>query len=173
MADTDRRTTIDGDQITDDTISVSELKKTNSPTSVVKYITVDPNNPDQFEFVEVNVDSIQSFSIGGSKQANSVNNIYLSHFDGSPYNVSQFVVPYAATIVAISASVRSTNNAWTAQVRKSLNTTPIASLAMSESEQFKYDSTLSVDVDAGDTISIYALGTIIRQPRVDVFFKKR
>lgn len=31
MGDTDRRTTIDGDQITDNTISASEMKVDNSP----------------------------------------------------------------------------------------------------------------------------------------------
>lgn len=112
-------------------------------------------------------------NFGAARDNNEVIDQYLRGYDGLPMNISGFVIPFNATIVAISANRDGTGNAWTAEVRKNPSVTSIASISLSTSESNKFDDTLNVNVDAGDILAIYSDGFKIKKPRVDVFFVRR
>ena len=176
MANTDRKTGIQGDQIQDGTIRPREFDTVDQTV---------PQNPTDSYILSwnelenkmdwINPDNIgeDRISFGAGRNSSSSTNVYLRRYDGTPMNLAQFVVPYNMTIVAISATVDTINNAWTAQIRKNLSSSPIASLSLSNSELSKYDNTINIDIDAGDKLSIYVLGNNIRRPSVNVFLKKR
>jgi hypothetical protein len=170
MAD-DRATKIYHDQIADGTLTPDEFDTTNSPTDgqALKW----EQSSGKMKWDTISPEGLDSFCIYGARDSNNTSYIYLRNADRTPYNLSQFIVPYDATIIAITASCYSLNNAWIAEVRKDLNSTPIASLSLTNSELSKVDNTLSVDVSEGDKLSIYCNGNRVRYPLISVFIQKR
>ena len=75
------------------------------------------------------------------------------------------LVPRNATITAVWAKTRSTG-AWNAEVRK--NGVPITLISVPIVSSFGSDTTLNVDVDAGDHIQFYMNGTGVDHPIIGV-----
>lgn len=111
-----------------------------------------------------------TFVLTASRDANATN-IYLRGPDGSPTNISGFVLPFDATIIGIGAATDGAET-WTAQVRKNGSATIIASLAVAAVAK---DSTgaLSVNVDVDDEIQMFCSGTMIDTPTMTVWFQRR
>ena len=79
---------------------------------------------------------------------------YLRVYDSQVTNLSGWRVPRDGTITAIVAQTRQAYS-WTLRVRKNGSDTNIASLVLN-SEAGKHQTTLSVDVAAGDQIQLFA-----------------
>jgi hypothetical protein len=101
-----------------------------------------------------------------------VTNIYLRGEGNTPTNLNGFVLPWNATLVAISMSGRSNTQVWSAQVRVNGSTTPIDFLTISN--QFsKYNNSKNTDFMAGDRVQIFCSGVNIEYPNVALFFRRR
>ena len=114
-------------------------------------------------------------SIGAGRNSASESNAYLRGYNGVPTNLSAFIVPFNATIIAISAGGNNPQT-WTAEVRKNGSATVIASIDLvSATSAFdNTDSTFTpVDIDAGDKIEFFCNGTTISYPRMDIVIKRR
>jgi hypothetical protein len=85
--------------------------------------------------------------------------------------VSGFVLAFNATIlgIAVATDVAET---WTAEVRRNGVVTPIATLAITAADKdSRYD--LNVDVNTDDEIQMYCSGTLISEPTMVVYLKRR
>jgi len=109
------------------------------------------------------------FSLVTGRNA-TVTNSYLRAGGNVPMNQAGFVLPYDATIVAISLATNVAGS-WTAEVRKNGAATVIASLATTVAKD--KSTGLSVEVDADDEIQIFCNGAGIEKPVVTVWFKRR
>jgi len=86
-------------------------------------------------------------------------------------NNAGYVLAHDYTIVGIGLA---TNNAetWTAEVRKNDNVAVIASLASGGAAKAA-TAALSVDVDADDELQFYCNGTLINNPSMITYLKRR
>lgn len=98
-----------------------------------------------------------------------VSNVYLE-FGGVPSNLSGFVLPYDATIIALSVAT-SGNETWVAEVRKNNAAAVIASISMTAQAK-KYEAK-NVNVNQGDELQMYCNGAVINRPVFCVFLKRR
>lgn len=101
----------------------------------------------------------------------TASNIYLCSGNGTPTNVSPFILPFNSTIIAISASSDGAET-WTAEVRKSGTLISGASLSISAAAS-AYDDSYNINVDQGDGLQFYCNGTSITRPRMTVWLKRR
>jgi len=107
----------------------------------------------------------------GGRQGSTITDVYLRGPGGTPMNLSGFVIPFDAKIVALSAATRDAET-WVFEVRKNNNTSPIASLSVVGVER-DYDDSLSVDINAGDELQFYCNGTNIAAPSGSVVVRRR
>jgi hypothetical protein len=98
-----------------------------------------------------------------------VTNIYLA-VGGVPSNLAGFVLPYDATIIALSAATTA-NETWVGEVRKNNAAAVIASISMTAQSK-KYEAK-SVNVNQGDELQMYCNGSGISRPVFCVFLKRR
>jgi len=100
----------------------------------------------------------------------TVTNIYLQA-DGVYTNVVPLVLPYNATLVAISAATNGAET-WTAEVH--LNGSLVTGAALSISAASSgYNNSYNIDFNAGDGIQLYCNGSSITNPRIIAYFKRR
>ena len=89
-----------------------------------------------------------------------------------PSNLNGFVLPWNATLVAISMSGEANNQTWTAEVR--LNGGGISQDSLTITNDFSnYSNNNNIDFSAGDRIMLYCNGTSIDYPHVTLFFRRR
>lgn len=124
--------------------------------------------------------NLSIWPIVAGRNGNQTNG-YLRTIDGIVTNIAEFIVPFDATVIAIAGTCSSAVNDWRAEVRKALNATFITSLALTNAQTSNYTNSLSVNVTAGDTLSIYlqkgpagdGTGTNIPDPKVEVWLRRR
>ncbi|RLI87986.1 MAG: hypothetical protein DRP01_00100 [Archaeoglobales archaeon] len=109
--------------------------------------------------------------LSGGREGAAISNVYLRGPGGTPTNQSGFVIPYDATIVALSLATTGAHT-WTLEVRKNNNPAVIASLTVAALER-TYDSTINVDIDAGDELQLYCNGTNINAPSGSLVLRRR
>ena len=97
--------------------------------------------------------------------------VYLRGTNGVPTNLSGFVLPFDSTIIGIGVETNGSFT-WTAEVYSNGGAVPIAQLAVAAASK-AYTSALSVNVNAGDSLSVYCSGTNIDRPSVTVFLRRR
>jgi hypothetical protein len=151
-----------------------------------------PTNKDILQFDSVSGDWLhldpdvalahhRDIVLGGGRAGNQ-NNGYLRNSDGEMFfNEAQFVVPFNATIIAITANCQTAVNEWRAEVRKALNPVFITSLVVLSSETSKVSGVLSVNVNQGELLSLYlqkgtggsGSGSNIPNPSVRVYLVRR
>jgi hypothetical protein len=127
---------------------------------------------------KVSDDNLITFS--ASRNNANVNSVYLRAEDGTPTNLAKFPVLYDSTIVGLAASCSTAANAWTAEIRNNAASS-IATISLTNVQVQKQDTTLSVNVNAGEWLSIYldknpgggGSGTNISYPKVTAFLKRR
>lgn len=112
-----------------------------------------------------------NITTSAARTSNNATNIYLRGPDGVATNIAPFVLPWDATLVAMTASARDSNT-WTAEVRVGGTLVTGASLSIVASTTAT-NSTLNVDFSAGDGVQTYLNGSGIRQPRVNLVFARR
>jgi len=105
------------------------------------------------------------------RSRNNVANIYLYGPDSTPTNIAPFILPWDATLIAITASGRDADT-WIAEVRVNETLVTGASLSIAASTT-AVDATMNVDFNAGDGVQTFLSGTGVRQPRVNLVFAKR
>lgn len=118
------------------------------------------------------------FTVG--RDNNNVTNSWLRQPDGLPMNMSPWVVPFDATITAISAATNSAET-WDAEIYRNAvvrtGGTPSDASKLTELVIAAADSGqvagLSVDVDAGDELGVFLRGSMIGRPNVTVFMVRR
>lgn len=98
-------------------------------------------------------------------------NLYLRHNQNIPSNLSGAVLPFDATLIAISlsATVAAT---WTAEIRLAGSLVTGALLA-SGGAKTASTSALSIDFNAGDEVQFYCNGTNINRPHMIAVFRRR
>jgi hypothetical protein len=101
-----------------------------------------------------------------------VTNVYLRSSGDTPTNLNGFVLPWNATLIAISMSGRSNSQVWSAQVRSNGGTTPLDFLTI-VNQYSKHDNSKNTDFMAGDRIQIFCSGVNIEYPNVTLFFRRR
>jgi len=111
-------------------------------------------------------DDMSSFSMG---RDDNVTDSYLETEGSVPSNLAGHVVPWDATIVAITAATEGTET-WVAEVRKNGSPAVIASLTMTAVT--KNQAVYGVSVSAGDELQIFCNGTDINRPVVTVYLRK-
>lgn len=119
-------------------------------------------------------------NFGASRQSSSVNSSWLRHYNGTPYNLVQFQVPFDGKIVAMTAQCQSAVNHWRAEVRDGNSASVLSQLLVDIAETEKIDDTLSVAVNKGDLLGIYmtknpagaGAGTNIPYPKVEVIIQR-
>lgn len=111
-----------------------------------------------------------TITFNASRNSSNTSNIYLRTGDGTPTNISRFILPWNCTLIAISTSTNSSET-WVAEVHSGLSLVSGASLS-SVATTSNY-STYNIDFNAGDDISLYCNGTGIDNPRIMVVFRRR
>jgi hypothetical protein len=108
----------------------------------------------------------------GGRNSNSVTNIYLAGEASTPWNLNGFVLPWNATLIAMSMSENVNTQTWTAEVRKNGSLTVLDSLIITN-QYTNYNDSKNIDFNAGDRVQIYCNGTSIDYPHVTLFFRRR
>lgn len=111
----------------------------------------------------------ESICISASRSANA-SNIYLRSEDGTPMNLTPYVLPFDATLTYISTATDG-NETWVAEVHKD-NILVVGATLTSTNVNFNY-STYNINFNAGDKISLYCNGTAIQRPKINLVFRKR
>ena len=158
------RTQIDGDFIEDRTVTIDDIGTTGDATAA-DYIMMSIGGSGTTADWVIVPDNI-TWSASRNKKAT---NIYLWTDDVQPTNVTPYILPWNAKLVAISVSTEIPQT-WTAEIHSGGTLIPGASLSISASSAGYsiYDIVLS----AGDEIEIYASGVNIEKPRVSVTFRR-
>ena len=115
--------------------------------------------------------SSQTIEAGGARNSSAATDIYLRTFDGAPTNEAPFILPFDATLVAISASSADVQS-WTAELHADTVLVPGASMAIVAAASGR-DNSLNVDFAAGTAIQLFMSGTNIPFPRASFFFARR
>jgi len=119
--------------------------------------------------------TLDSITLGASRDNASATNIYLYTSDGLPTNQSPFILPFDCNLIAISASTASSET-WVAEIHNATTLTLItnAILALTAATSGESSSYGTVaDLNAGDKIAIYCNGTGIDKPNVTAIFRRR
>lgn len=102
----------------------------------------------------------------------TVTDQYLRLEGDVPSNLNGFVLPWNATLVALSMSGNSNTQTWTIEVRK--NGGGVAQDSLTITNQYSnYSNTNNVNFNAGDRIMVYCSGTSIDYPYATLFFRRR
>jgi len=115
---------------------------------------------------------LQDLPFMSAGRNSSITNSYLRGAGGVPTNIGGFLLPFNATIMAISATTNGTFS-WTAEVRKNGGASPITSLNVVGASSGYTGLFLNISVSAGETIQMYCNGTNINRPSMLVFYKRR
>lgn len=105
----------------------------------------------------------------GGRNAN-VTNIYLQGPGQIPMNQSPYILPFDATLIAISISTNGAES-WTAEVRES-GVLVVGAFLTAVAVDSNY-ATYSINFNAGDKVQLYCNGTAILDPRINAVFKRR
>jgi hypothetical protein len=138
--------------------SDGDLLQYNSGTGNLEYVDPATLTTEAYEVIH--------FSAGRNK---NTSNTFLQRESGSFTNETPFIVPTNATIIGISASSKNVET-WDAEVY--VNGSEVTQLAISAADKGQTYA-LSVDVNAGDEISMYCNGSGIRNPGMSVFLQRR
>lgn len=101
-------------------------------------------------------------SYQAARLAPKVTDTYLRTADGAPMNLAPLVLPFDATLEALTLRT-SASHSWTLEVQKNGVLVAVASLSSGGSAK-AVDSTLSIDFVAGDEIALYVAGTDVPHP---------
>jgi hypothetical protein len=127
----------------------------------------------------IGVDNDTVTSTFGRDSATTTN-IWLYGADGIAGNLSPFVIPYNATIVAMSAACNG-NETFDAEVYINSvvraggtpsDASKIAELVVNNT-QSAFNNSLSVNVNAGDEIAVFLRGSNVARPTVTLFMVRR
>lgn len=120
-----------------------------------------------------------AFCMTFARDRRRVTNLWLDTEDSIPSNLSPFVLPFDATIIAISGATRDLEtfdaeihvNAVVRAGGTPVMASSIGTLAFTASNS----ETLSVNIDVsqGDEIGVYCRGTGVNRPTITIFFKRR
>jgi len=150
------------------------LRDTRTSTNGSSIIQVDTTSGDIYYY-----DPVRSKNLGvatiqtdASRNSRKVTNTYLRGEGDTPTNLNGFVLPYDATLIAITMSSNRNDQTWSAQVRK--NGGAIAEAFLLSTNKFsKYNESFNVDFNAGERVEIYCSGQNIEFPKVSLFFRRR
>lgn len=109
--------------------------------------------------------SISRKTISAGRYSQSVSNEFLRFDDGIPGSSSGKLVKQNATIVSLSG-MTGASGPWTLKVFKYGSNIPILTQAISN-QAFIFNS-LNIDVSAGDVLQLFANGTNIKMPLVEL-----
>ncbi len=110
-----------------------------------------------------------TLTIIGSRDSNSTTSQYLRGSDGSPFNLSPFIIPYNGIIKNISIS-SNVSGSWTGEVRN--NGSVISGAAITATNSISEYGDYNIAVSAGDRIELYCNGTSINHPSMSVLIIK-
>lgn len=110
--------------------------------------------------------------VSSGRNHSTVTNQFLRFEGDVPSNLNGFVLPWNATLIALSMSCNSNTQTWTLEVRK--NGGGVSQDSLTSTNQYSnYSNTNNTDFSAGDRIMIYCNGTSIDYPHATLFFRRR
>jgi len=109
-----------------------------------------------------------AFSAG---RATLATGIYLRTNNNLPTNISPIILPFDATLIAVSASGAAAQT-WAAEVHL-LGSLIAGALVNVTAAQSAFTAALSIDFDAGDGVQLFCNGTSIDRPNIDAVFRRR
>ena len=115
--------------------------------------------------------SPRTVTYGAGRNANNASNIYLRSFDRVATSATPLIIPFDSTLIGMTASTTSAET-WSAQVHIANSLVVGAALAVTAATS-AVDMTLNIDFSAGDEIQIFASGTGLSRPHVNLYFAKR
>lgn len=115
--------------------------------------------------------SVFSSELSGGLSNTAVTNLYLKGEDNISMDINSEVLPFDATLVALSASGEVRQN-WKAEVHADGKLIEGAVLHVVHSDRAIFDR-LDVDFRAGQKIQLFANGERISMPKIKAIFRKR
>lgn len=109
--------------------------------------------------------------VSANRGSATVTSQYLRQHDGVPMNLNRFILPFDATLIAMSAACN-TSASWVAEVHNGLSLVAGATLSVTAATSaFRND--LTIDFSAGDDIELFMNGTSIDRPGILAVFRRR
>jgi len=165
-----------------DELDADKLVIDYSPTNYTRVTTppeVDAQDQLTAHLAGIDNELIQCFPVVFGRNSEFTTNTWLRHPGRVPSNVSSFVLPFAADIIAISAATGS-NETWTAEVYVNTNiTTPptqgnrSAFLSLTGVSSGSNVLGTPVSLSAGDRIGVFVRGTSIDTPVASIFLRRK
>lgn len=155
------------------TLGLLSYSALNGPSSSIENDSSVPGTTvkDALDNLAGGVTGASDIFVSAGREGPAVSNVYLRGPGGVPMNLSGYVIPFDAKIVALSLA-SSAAETWTLEVRKNNDPAVVVSLASGGAER-AYDNTLDVDLSAGDEIQFYCNGTDIGAPSASVVLRRR
>jgi len=112
-------------------------------------------------------------TFAASRNSGNVNNQFLRHYNGTPYNLVPAPLPFNVTLVQLTLRGQSSQS-WRGFVTTgtSLPADIIINID-SGGSTFVDNDTYNIDLNAGDDVYFYCSGTSIDYPRLDLYVKRR
>jgi hypothetical protein len=110
--------------------------------------------------------------VSASRNSTNVTNQYLRHYNGTPYNLVPYSIPYDCTITQINLRGQDPQT-WQAVVATGTGLSDIIFSLDSGGTIRAKDDSINIDLGVDADLYIYCSGTSIDYPRVDVYFKRR
>lgn len=121
-----------------------------------------------FEFAVPDPDPVFIMSAG---KDNNVSDSYLNGPDGPPSNEVPRILPFNATLIAMS-SATGVAETWIAEIHLNLTLVPGAFLSTTAAAT-NYSASYDIDFNAGDGVQFYVNGASVSKPIISAFFKRR
>ena len=110
-----------------------------------------------------------TINVSGSRHHRNVVDQYARKEDGTPYNLSPFIMPFDATLVTITAATRE-NATWKAQVRSNGIAVNGAELQLNATKSGLID--INIQFFKNQSVEIYLESNGIPYPSVNLIFQQ-
>lgn len=111
-----------------------------------------------------------TLDVTAARNAVNTTNVYLRDSDGAPTNQAPYVLPYDATLIAMSSSTNGIET-WTAEVH--VNGVLVVGATLASTAVDNNRATYNINFNAGDKVMLYCNGTNIDRPRINAIFRRR
>lgn len=110
--------------------------------------------------------------VSGSRNNTIVTDQFLRHYDGTPFNLAGYLLPYDSTIVGMLAESNSAQT-WQALINTGSTITDVLYSLPIHTSINASNIILNLDVNSGDTVYLALSGDSINFPRVDIYLKRK
>jgi len=150
---------------------ITSITPPSSPFNGQSWIDLKTNELYVYDGVRLKWLSNRTITYIAGRNKNKSSDIYLYSSNGITTKIAPFILPFDATLIAISAS-SSKFQTWALEVHTNNSSVPGANLLMVLNKAAS-DSTINVDFFKNDGIQVYMNGKLISHPQVSLIFARR